>query len=628
MIDHKKLGLKFGIEIHQRLSTHKLFCQCASDIEKQEPSSTFKRNLRAIFGELGEVDPAALFESNRKKDFTYQNLDGKSCTVEMDEEPPQPMNPEALDTSLKVALALSCNIPDEVYVMRKTVIDGSNTSGFQRTSIIGLDGHLEVDGEKILIPTVCLEEESAGIVENLPDKVTYALDRLGIPLVEIATGIIEGPPEKAKKVAEKLGMILRGTGKVQRGLGTIRQDLNVSISGGGRTEIKGVQELALIPLYIENEARRQSSLLLIRDELVKKGVKPEQMTGTVTDVTDLFSTTASSFIKKSIESGMRVLSVKLPGFDGLFKKELCPGKTLGREMADVAKARACVKGIIHTDELPAYGITEHDVAALCKQVGAGRDLVVMCVETESKAKDALAAVVDRAKAMFSGIPKEVRRALPDGGTEYMRPLPGAARMYPETDVVPIVITPNYLQSLKRSLPEDPETVIKKIASTGIAENLARELFLSGRTRLYLDALDHVPATLAASTLIETTQYLKREKADMDSIDDMRFLDLFIAVGKNRLAKEAIPDVLIELSASPQLSVQDAVTRLGITSVDKAELERIVDTIIESRKEFIKQQGERALGGLMGLVMKEARGKADGKLVNDLLQKKLKPLLRK
>ncbi len=581
MIDWKKIGLKFGIEIHQRLDTHKLFCQCSSAIEKEKSSFNFKRNLRAIFGELGEVDPAALFESTRKRDFIYQHFDGESCTVEVDEEPPQPMNPEAFEIALKVALSLSCNIPDEIFVMRKTVIDGSNTSGFQRTSIVGLDGKLDFDSEKISIPTVCLEEESAGIVETLPDRVTYSLDRLGIPLVEIATGIIEGPPEKARKVAEKLGMILRATGKVQRGIGTIRQDLNVSVSRGGRTEIKGVQELALLPLYIENEAARQLSLISLKDELVKKKVKPEDVKESFVDVTEIFAGTESSFIKRALESGSKIFALKLPKFDGLFSRELYKGKTLGKEMADVVRAEAGVKGIIHTDEMPAYGISEREVAAVCKNMAAGTDLIVMCVESQEKAKKALKAVANRAKALLSGIPKEVRKALPDGGTEYMRPLPGAARMYPETDVVPIVITSNYLKKLNQLLPEDPDVVIKKLVDTGINETLARDIFLSGRVSLYFDALAYVAPTLAASTLIETTQYLKREKADVDAIDDRKYLELFTAIGKNKVAKEAIPDVLVELSVNPSLSVEEVNQRLGIKSVETGDGEKIIDTIIEN-----------------------------------------------
>jgi glutamyl-tRNA(Gln) amidotransferase subunit E len=628
MIDWKKIGLKFGIEIHQRLDTHKLFCQCSSGIENEKPDFRFKRNLRAIFGELGEIDAAALFEFTRERDFIYQHFDGESCTVEMDDEPPQPMNPDALDIGLKVGLILDCKIPDEIFVMRKTVIDGSNTSGFQRTSVIGLDGELDMDSEKISISTVCLEEESAGIAETRTNEVTYSLNRLAIPLVEIATGIIEGPPEKAKKVSKKLGMILRGTGKVQRGIGTIRQDLNVSVRGGRRTEIKGVQALDLIPQYIENEAIRQLSLISIKNELEKRKIKSSDIKEKIEEITDIFNNTKSSLIRKSLDSGLKIYAIKLPKFENIFSMEIYPGKTLGREMADIVKVEPGVRGIIHTDELPAYGITEREVMSICKKMGAGKDLVVICIEKDKRAKKALKAILNRAKTLPLGVPKEVRKALPDGGTGYMRPLPGAARMYPETDVVPIVITRGYLDKLKETLPTDPDKIINKLVKTGISENLAREIFLSGKTDLYLDSLDYISSTLAASTLIETTQYLKREKVNVDKIKDQKYLEMFNAISRNKVAKEVIPDILIELSTNPNLSIDKIIKKLRLQSMGEARLEEIIDTIIDNKRDYIRGQGDRAIGGLMGLVMREVKGKVDGKLVSELLKKKLRIALKK
>lgn len=621
MVDLKQAGLKFGIEIHQRLDTHKLFCQCSPVLAEVDPKFKFFRNLRAIFGELGEVDPAALFEFTRGRTFNYQAFDQRTCLVEMDEEPPQPLNQEAMEIALGVATMLSCKSPDEVFIMRKTVIDGSNTSGFQRTAIVGLDGKLEYEGGTVDIPTVCLEEESAGIVASQSSEVVYALDRLGIPLVEIATGVMEGDPKQAKVVAEKLGLLLRATGKVQRGIGTIRQDINVSVKEGRRIEIKGVQMLDLIQTYIENEARRQLSLVSIQKELTRRGGKPA---GEVKffDVTDAFKGTASKLV-----AGKQVWAVSIPGFSGIFRQELYPGRTFGKEVAEVAGVEAGVKGVLHTDELPAYGITDSEVEKVRKVVKSERgDIVVMVFGDKQTGEKALKSVVKRCAMAYGGVPKETRKALPDGGTGYMRPLPGAARMYPETDSPPFLIDKSLLERVKKNLPEPPDISINKLAKTGISPQIAREIFLSGRTSLYCEAIKHVAPTLAASILVETTQYLKREGIDVDSLPDEKLKGLFWALGKKKLAKEIVPQVLIQMAKNPSVDLEKIISELGITGMSEKGLEELVDKVVEQKLDYVKQNGERAASGLMGLVMAEAKGRVDGRLVNQALQKKIKSVL--
>jgi Glu-tRNA(Gln) amidotransferase subunit E-like FAD-binding protein len=271
-MNYEKIGFKCGIEIHNRLATqHKLFCNCPARLSSQKPSFTIKRKLRAVPGELGQIDVAAMYEYLRDREYIYQVFDDTVCLVELDEEPPHPLNQEALTIALQIAKMLNCDIPQEIHVMRKTVIDGSNTSGFQRTAVVGLNGWLETSLGKVRIKSVCLEEESAGIVEKGEKYVIYRLDRLGIPLIEIGTEADIKNPKHAREVAEKLGMIIRSTGKSQRGIGVTRQDINVSIAGGARVEIKGVQELDLIEKIIEFEVKRQL-------ELIKAGKKPKEET--------------------------------------------------------------------------------------------------------------------------------------------------------------------------------------------------------------------------------------------------------------------------------------------------------------------------------------------------------------
>lgn len=263
-LDYKKLGLRCGLECHQQLEGHKLFCSCPTIIRKDKPDFVVRRELRASAGETGEIDVAASHEQKKAKYFLYQGYRDTTCLVELDDEPPHPVNQEALNTALQVANMLNCSIVDEIQFMRKTVVDGSNTSGFQRTALVGMNGWIDMNGKKISIPTVCLEEEACQIIERTTDHDTYNLSRLGIPLIEIATGPDMETPEECKEAAAKLGMILRSIEGMKRGIGTIRQDVNMSIKGGARVEIKGFQEYKSIPKVIDNEISRQL-------DLIKKG---------------------------------------------------------------------------------------------------------------------------------------------------------------------------------------------------------------------------------------------------------------------------------------------------------------------------------------------------------------------
>ncbi len=258
---YKQLGFKCGLEIHQQLAGKKLFCNCPAINSTKKPDLKVIRKLKAVAGELGMIDAAAMHEAKKGREFVYVSNSEDSCLVEYDEEPPRSMNKELLSAALQLAMLLNAKIVDEIQVMRKIVIDGSNTTGFQRTALVAVDGYIETSLGKVSIPTICLEEEAAQKLEETESRIVYKLDRLGIGLIEIATSADIKTPEHAKEAAEKIGLLLRSTGKVKRGIGTIRQDVNISISGGARTEIKGFQDLKSIPKVIEKEIERQLSLI-------------------------------------------------------------------------------------------------------------------------------------------------------------------------------------------------------------------------------------------------------------------------------------------------------------------------------------------------------------------------------
>jgi len=626
-IDYAEVGLKVGLEIHQQLDTrHKLFCNCKPELFKEEPKITFLRRLRPTQSELGQIDPAAYFEFQKGTRILYEANEATSCLVEMDEEPPHSLNMEAVEIALIVALMLNAKPVDEIHVMRKTVIDGSNTTGFQRTCIVALNGELDVKGKKVPIQHIAVEEDAARIMGRESSTVRYRIDRLGIPLIEVTTGPVIYSPKEAEEVAYAIGRILRATGKVKRGLGTIRQDLNISIEQGAIIEIKGVQELELLPVVIENEVRRQLSLLKIRDELKARGLKEENIKEEFTDVTEIFKETKCKVIRKAIEQGKNVFAVKLPRFAGLLKLELAPGMRLGKEMADRAKFWGRVGGIFHTDELPAYGITAEEVERLRLTVKAEEnDVVVFVADSEENAIDALKAVVERAKETIRGVPEETRAANPDGSTRYMRPRPGAARMYPETDVPPIQLSQEYIEKLKSKLPELPEQKLERLMKDyGLNRKLASQVLDSEYSELFEVIVKEsgVAPTVVATTLTEIMKALKRDGVEVWKVSDEKLLELFRFVGAGKLAKEAIPDVITWLSKNEGKSVEEAVKSLGLSMLSDEEIKRVVKETIEKNIEIVKQRGKGAFGPLMGRIMQKYRGRVNAEKVSKLLRRYL------
>jgi glutamyl-tRNA(Gln) amidotransferase subunit E len=608
-MDYKVLGLVAGIEIHQQLDTaEKLFCHCPTALrDTANHTGEFFRYLRATESEMGEIDRAAQEEMKRARKFRYYTYD-TTCLVENDEEPPAPLNGEALAVCLTIAKMFAMTPVPQVHTMRKLVIDGSNTSGFQRTALVSLNGVLPGGGG---IETICLEEEAA---QRVKDD-TFSLDRLGIPLVEITTSPCMHTPEEVQQVAEYIGMVLRSTGSVKRGIGTIRQDVNISIRDGARVELKGVQELELIAEVVRQEVQRQEALIAIRDELVQRhaSVNPDP-----TDVTKLFGATKSAILKKA----KRIYALRLPGFAGLVGREIQPGRRLGSELSDYAKICG-VGGIFHTDELPAYGISAEEVAHLRQHVKAekGDAVVIIAGAHEKQAGCAWNQVYARAMMAISDkpVPEETRKMLEGGSSAYMRPLPGAARMYPETDVLPVMIGKAQWDAV--AVPELLTVRTERYAKEyGIDRGYAAQLASSDRLPLFERAVkDGIKPKLAVFTILSTTTGLRRDGIDVRRIPDDAFLAIWQAVEAGRAAKEAIPDLLRSVASGSK--VDAAIANLA-PSVSRDELESIVKKILSDRAEFVAQKGKAALGPLMGVVMKEVRGSVDGKVVSEILKKEI------
>ncbi|WP_400259941.1 Glu-tRNA(Gln) amidotransferase subunit GatE [Candidatus Methanomassiliicoccus intestinalis] len=611
-----------GIEIHQQLDTKKLFCDCPTALVDIEGKSFFRR-LRPVQSELGEIDRAALMQAEKKLRFIYQAPEGASCLVDADEEPPHGANKDALDIVLTVAALLNAQPVDEVHFMRKIVVDGSNTSGFQRTAMIAMDGYLDLNGKKISIPTFCLEEDAARKVETKDGEITYRLDRLGIPLIEIATGPDMHSAEEVKEVAFALGSIMRATRKVKRGIGTIREDLNISIPGGARVEIKGVQELRMLPLYVQNEADRQKSLLKIKDILHERKTKPASES--YLDLTAEFKDCGSKIIAGALKKKGKVFAVALPGFSGVMKS---PDSSLrlGAEMAGYAKTKG-VAGIFHSDELPNYGITQEYVDLVrAKLQLSPEDAFALCADEEKKASAAIVAAVKRANMALEGVPEETRDPKPDGTSVYSRPLPGAARMYPETDVPPIEIGHDKMAKILANLPELPVEKAERIATQySIHIQQSTQLVREGKDEVF----EKVSSTLelssvAARTLLSTLPELERDGNDVSCITDEIFCTIFECLSNNKFAKDAIPEILKSIIAGN--TVESAIDEAGKSLITVDDAAKIVAKIVSERADFVKAKGLAAVGPLMGPLMAEMRGKIDGKQASELLKQEIEKFL--
>ena len=635
------LGFRAGLEIHQQLDTSKLFCACPSQLH-EGVGHALRRRLAPTQSELGEVDAAALAEARKRFLFTYESNEG-SCMVEADEEPPHSVNREALRVALLVARLLGARPVDEVHYMRKIVIDGSNTTGFQRTALLARAGAVEGEGFRVGVEGMWLEEDAARRMDAADEegagggravdaagggdaaeggmRATFRLDRLGIPLVEIATAPDVRTPLEMRRVAERIGVLLRATRRVKRGLGTIRQDLNVSIAEGARAEIKGVQDLRRIPEYVAEEVERQRGLVAVRDELRRRGVRAEDVPRETVRLDRALGSSQSRVLQGALRKGGAVLGVRLPGFAGLLKGEPVDGvrRRLGAELAAYAGAYG-LRGVFHSDELPAYGVSAEEVAAvrLALRCGEG-DAFVLAAGDEAVVGAALDAVAVRAAMATSLLPREVRGAQPDGTTRYMRPLPGAARMYPETDVPPVRVTGALLAEVDAIPVELPEQWVARVSARhGLSPAQAWQLLNRGQEDEFEALVARHDPRLVGRALLSVLPELENDGVDtagasLDVLDDV-----LSGILRGLYSKEALGDVLRRMLAG-RLDAAAAARSLGFEGGEDMGVVRArIAAIVAERADFVHRRGKDAVGPLMGAVMAELKGKVDGKLLSAML----------
>jgi glutamyl-tRNA(Gln) amidotransferase subunit E len=606
-MDYEELGFKCGIEIHQQLDTdRKLFCHCPVDLVDESANGKFSRYLNAVAGESGEKDEAAEQASAKNTKYIYKYYNRNNCLVETDEEPPHEMSEEALNTVLTFSRMVDAEVVPEIQVMRKLVVDGSNTSGFQRTAMVGLDGEIETESGKVNIEDIELEEESAGIHERDSDRAVYDLNRLGVPLVEIGTDASIKNPEHAREVAMKLGMLLRSTGKARRGLGTIRQDVNVSLEEGSRVEIKGFQDVKNIDKLIELEVKRQKNLVELGKQLEEQEVVGD-------NVKHVFEGTENHIVSTVLENDGAVYALKLPGLTGKMKQEISGDRYVAEELVDYAKSQG-VKGILHTDE----DIENYELVEEFKELADifdkdEEDVIAVIAAEEAQAKSAAQKVRKRAEMLYTGeIPEETRGAEQDFTTSYMRPLPGAARMYPETDIPPVRITDERIEEIDENLPETLEEKRQRLKDE-IGEQLADQLVNSRKIGLFNKFEGSVDRKDLANYIVNTLPRLESEGLKVEEGDAEEIIQAYSKdeIGKGHLEKAS------KLAAKGE---EDPVEEAVESQASESVIEEAVREVVEENEEMIEEQGMRAQGALMGEVL--GKIDAEGSKVSEILQKEL------
>lgn len=631
-LDYNKLGLKCGLEIHQQLNTGKLFCNCLCNIMPNDTlNKKVEKKLRFSLSETGEIDKAALNEFKKGKYNVYIYSDCSSCLVELDEESPKGPNKLAFDTAVKVSQMMNLKFFDKIQYMRKLIIDGSITSGFQRTAMLGLNGEIKTNFGKVQISGVNLEEDSSRTITKEHTHTIFSLDRQGIPLIEITTAPQIHNPKHAYEVAKQLGNILRSFKETKRGLGTIRQDLNVSITGGARIEIKGAQNLKLIPEIIENEIKRQIIHLSILEELKSRKIDIKSYSNEkIYNLTNIFTNTVSKIILENLkDENSSVLAIKLNNFKNILGTEMQENHRFGSEISDRNKMHfPQIKGLFHSDEtLSKYNITEDEIKQITKELELKeQDSFILIATKKNIAKNSLEYILEIIKELIEKIPTEVRQVDPKGvNTKFLRAMPGSARMYPETDISEIEITKDYLNNMNKELPELYDKKLERLKTEFILEEskvleilekyeedeIKKLIKISGKNASYL-----------YSIIFDLPKDIKKRE-NIEPIDFKLSLieDLLKTTNKENINQKIIRDIFVSLykdKIEETENIKNYIDKKGFLK------EKISDKEIENKiKEIIEKNKGAPIGVLIGHSMKEFSGSVDGKKISDILQKLLK-----
>jgi glutamyl-tRNA(Gln) amidotransferase subunit E len=565
--DVKKLGFKCGVEIHQQLLTEKkLFCRCPAGLYSYEHHAEVLRHMRPTLSEMGVYDGCALMEFKTKKEIVYLLNKQSVCTYEMDDTPPFPINQDALEIGIELALLCGCSIVDELHIARKQYLDGSIPTGFQRTGIIGINGGIPFEGKRIGISHFSIEEDACREVTDEGHFIRFRTDRLGMPLIEVVTEACFKSPEEAARGVRHIGRLLRASRGTRRGIGATRQDVNVSIEGGSRVEIKGVPRYQLIPALTRIEALRQKALLDIRAELARRKITAENLKSYELDITDEFRGTRSPILLDEISKGHRIRGIRIEGIKGILNTPTQPGRMFSSEIAGRVRVIACLDGIpniYHTDNYPEYPRNHIDMRAIRLALKLGNeDVGVIAWGPERDTVTAAQEIRDRVKEACVGVPNETRQHLREGLTDFERILPGADRMYPDTDHPPLRLTKERVEAIRSRLPEPTYAVEERFRKYGLPEDAIGDLAISNRIPL-VDRLAREKADMrVVGRLVgQASRSLARQGMDTARIPDDALAMLVAACGEGKVKSKHYEKLLRQLAEGPE-GVGEIIKKIG------------------------------------------------------------------
>ena len=626
--DYDDIGMKAGLEIHQQLKTEKkLFCRCPAAKYNKKYDAEILRHMRPTLSELGEYDGTALMEFKTKKEIIYQINHESVCTYEMDDTPPFQINQDALDISLEIAMLMNYKLVSEIHIARKQYLDGSIPTGFQRTTIVGIDGWIPYKNRKIGLIQLGLEEDSCREISDIAHTRTFVTDRLGMPLIETVTQPDMKTPQEVADVANILRWLVRSTGKVRTGIGAARQDVNVSIRGGTRVEIKGVHKIPYIPKLIYNEVLRQYSLLKIKEELKSRGITEKNFQATSENVTQYLKNTSWEPISRAIQRGEEVHCVNLKGYSGILSFPTQTGRVFSREISDRVRVISC---LTRSPNILTSESTEESIESIAgdkirKAVGAtSRDALIL---VWGNAKDIISAVEEikiRAKEATVGIPSETRQAMIDGTNGFERILPGPSRMYPDTDLPPLEITFDRVDRLQKNVPEQLWKREKKYRKIGVPEHLIIVIASSSRADIFEYVVNKLKLQpiLASRILFEKTVEWKRSGLKIENITNEIWKEFFMYVKKYPAIAEVADRIFINLLTKQESHVKDEIDIFIKTNIQEDNLKHLVK---EAFNEDINRNVSENLihKQIMGKVMRQVRGIIPGKIVSDKIWSQMK-----
>jgi len=588
--DYDRIGFMSGLEVHQQLKTEeKTFCHCPAGIYHQHDDydAEVVRHMRPTLSELGEYDGTALMEFKTRKEITYRLKNETTCTYEVDDTPPFPLNQQALEIALDISLLSKLNVVGEVHITRKQYLDGSIPTGFQRTAIIGVEGMIQLRHKKVRLIQLSLEEDSCREVLDYRHKRIYNTDRLGIPLIETVTYPDMVNPDEVKEANDYIRFLNRSTGKVRTGIGTGRQDLNVSCRGGSRVEIKGVAQTRWLPELSHNEAFRQWSLLLLRDKLKGKVKTPEKWSISHRKLNFYDFGFYYQPLVDARDERHKIVAVNLPGFAGALSHFTQPGKVFANEIEDRLAVIACLErpNMAHSEAL--HPVVNEQAWDKIKSMSESspEDAQVLFWGPAEDIDTALETIEERCQMAFKGIPNETRKSFPDGTTIFERVLPGADRMYPDTDSPPLPLTDEYIEERRKDIPEDIIDRYQQLKKWNVPEDTYNYLFSKNLYPLLKELKSMGYNPVFAGTLLG--HRLKWVEGHYQRGKDFHYgiIKAMLRFIKNQNLDKAIAQKMLPVVYQhPQMEFEGVLTSIGYQNLAK---EEILSRIPYLHRSFLK-----------------------------------------